>query len=57
MFCIAIFVIVAIFFVFRITAKVFSGKSVAKFMLFAFGIIIFIIIAICGVVFFAYIIF
>ena len=55
--CIAIFVIVAIFLVFRTTAKAFSGKSVAKFILFAIGIIIFIIIAIGGVVFFAYIIF
>lgn len=50
---IAIFVIMAIFLAFRTTAKVFGGKSVAKFMLFTFGIIIFIIIAIGGVVFFA----
>lgn len=50
---IAIFVIVAIFLIFRTTAKVFGGKSVAKFMLLALGIIIFIAIMIGGVVLFA----
>ena len=54
---IAIFVIVAIFLIFRTTAKVFGGKSVAKFMLLALGIIVFIAIMIGGVVFFCEIVF